>query len=225
MRYALGLVGLVVVGLVVTTSSAVPRSLTRVASPAGAFDVRLGPRVSVDGGVWVVRSWRRRARGSYPPANEDCLQVGQESGARLVRLVAGRKRTMALRDRSVCGSTAFRANEPIDPATAPLLVERLVDAAPGRPMEFGNTVVAGILPATVRGVELSARGRRVRVTISHDSRAFLAILAGSVRRQDLALTFERSTARQTVDLGTGATGAGGDSRMVARSNDDPDRDP
>jgi S1-C subfamily serine protease len=92
-------------------------------------------------------------------------------------------------------------------------------------MEFGNTVVAGILPATVRGVELSARGRRVRVTISHDSRAFLAILAGSVRRQDLALTFERSTARQTVDFGTGATGAGGDSRMVARSNDDPDRDP
>ena len=145
MRYALGLVGLVVVGLVVATSSAVPRSLPRVASPAGAFDVQLGPRINVEhgGGVWVVRSWRRRARGSYPPANEDCLQVGQESGARLVRLVAGRKRTMALRDRSVCGSTAFRANEPIDPATTPLLVERLVDATPGRPMEFGNTLVAG----------------------------------------------------------------------------------
>jgi hypothetical protein len=81
--------------------------------------------------------------------------------------------------------------------------------------------VAGILPATVRGVELSARGRRVRVTISHDSRAFLAILAGSVRRQDLALTFERATARQTVDFGTGATGAGGDSRMVGGSMTTP----
>ena len=167
--------------------------------------------------MWVVRSWRRRARGSYPPVSEDCLQVGQVSGVGLVRLVAGRQRTMRFRDRSVCGSTAFRANEPIDPATAPLLVERLVGGSGIRPTGFAHTIVAGVLPNTVSGIALVAAGRHVPLVMSNASRAFLAIMPGSVRRRDLTLTFERPGTRQVVDFGTGVTGASGDRPIVRGS--------
>ncbi len=120
-----GLVGLVVIGLVVAVRPAVTRSWSR-PLPARVSQIRLGPRVGVGDGTWVVRTWRQLARGGNPTAIENCLQVGLLSGPRLERNVYGRERAMRMRDRSVCGSTALRPNEPVDPETAPILVERLL---------------------------------------------------------------------------------------------------
>jgi hypothetical protein len=218
-----GWMGLLAVGLVLAVWPAVTRSRAQQPLPAGVSDVRLGSRVRVagSGGTWVVRSWRQLARGSYPPATEGCLQVGQLSGPRLVRNVYGRERVMRIRDRSVCGSTVLRANQPVDPEIAPILVERLLHRSGAGALAFAPTIVAGILPTGIRGVVLDAAGRRVPVAVSGDTRAFLAVLLGSVRRRDLKLAFLRSSGRQVVDFGSGRTGAGGVSPIVKGSLQTP----
>lgn len=214
-----GFVGLVVVGLVVAIWPAVTRSRPRQAPPAGVSQVRVGPRVvDAGGGTWVVRSWRQPAR---PRGFENCLQVGQLSGPRLVRNVYGRERVMRFRDRSVCGSTALDRSQPVDPETAPLLVERLLRRSGTGSLVFAHTIVAGILPAGIRGVALDAAGRRVPVRFSAATRAFLAVLPGSVRRRDLRLVFLRSRGRQVVDFGSGRTGAGGVSPVLRGSVETP----
>ncbi len=215
--------GLLVIGLVVAVCPAVSRSRARQPLPAGVFHVQLGPRVRVagGGGSWVVRSWRQLARGSYPGTSEGCLQVGQLSGRRLVRDVYGRERVMRIRDRSVCGSSALRSNQPVDPEIAPILVERLLDRSGSGTLAFARTILAGILPSGIRGVALDAAGHRVPVKFSGDTRAFLAVLAGGVRRRDLKLTFLRSSGRQVVDFGSGRTGAGGVSPVLKGSLQTP----
>jgi hypothetical protein len=211
--------GMVLIGLVVSLWPAVTRSQAGLSLPSGVSHVRLGPRVVVagGGGAWVVRSWRQPAKGSSPPSSEDCLQVGQLQGARLVRNVYGRERVMRFRDRSVCGATAFGRGQPVDPQLAPLLVERLLSRSGTASVVFAHTIVAGIVPAGIRGVALDAAGRRVPVAFSAASRTFLAVLPGSVRRLDLRLVFLRARGRQVVDFGTGTTGAGGVSPMVRGS--------
>jgi hypothetical protein len=211
--------GIVVVGLVVSLWPAATRSQAGQSLPPGVSQVRLGPRVVVagGGGAWVVRSWRQPAKGSSPPSSEACLQVGQLHDGRLVRNVYGRERVMRFRDRSVCGATAFGRGQPVDPETAPLLVERLLSRSGTGSVVFAHTIVAGILPAGTRGVALDAAGRRVPLGFSAASRTFLAVLPGSVRRLDLRLVFFRARGRQVVDFGTGTTGAEGVSPMVRGS--------
>jgi hypothetical protein len=124
---------------------------------------------------------------------------------------------MRFRDRSVCGATAFGRGQLVDPETAPLLVERLLSRSGTGSLLFAHTIVAGILPAGIHGVELDAAGRRVTVRFSAASRTFLAVLPGSVRRLDLKLVFLRARGRQVVDFGSGRTGAGGVSPMIRGS--------
>ena len=133
----------------------------------------------------------------------------------------GRVRVMGIRDRSVCGSTAPRSNQPVDPGIAPILVERLLDRSSSGALAFARMIVAGILPTGVRGVVLDAAGRRAPVAVSRDTRAFLAVLPGSVRRLDLMLVFLRSSGRQVVDFGSGRTGAGAVNPIVKGSLQTP----
>jgi hypothetical protein len=195
MSRAVGLVGLVVVGLCLCPIDAVS---ARVAPVSGT--VKLGASApDPDGGPpWVVRSWHpRQPADQDPDRSELCAQIGRLTAGKLVRRFSGgREIRLGLGDRTACGSVRF--------GSPPLLMERLVDdpsTANPRPV---RTIVGGVAARGSRRVTLDVAGARSVLRIEPRSRTFLAVLPGTVRRADLMLRFELASGRQkTLDFARG----------------------
>lgn len=197
-RRTAGLIGMVALVVVAGDASAtapdqaIPGTVAvgaRTADPEGGAD-------------WAVRSWRPRpSRGERSARAVRCAQVGQLADGDLARRFAGgRQRVLRLGERTVCGSLA-------DLEYFPLVLERLVDDPRGADPRPVRTVIGGLAPRTVERVIVTVRGARWPLAVD-DTRAFLAVLPGDVRRAELALSLEGERGRRVLDFGTGA-GVGG----------------
>ena len=176
-------------------------------APADASGLRprpgtlvLGPEQAdpADGGRWTVRSWRpqRGDTEAFPPRPARCLHVGRPDGVNVVRVVRGELRAMRWRDRTVCGTLDD------DPRLGPppLLVERLLADQSAPPLQ---TMVAGLVGQGETRVLLHVAGVARELPVDASSRAFLAVLPGSVRRADVALEFLGGVRPRRVDFGRG----------------------
>jgi hypothetical protein len=198
MRRTAGLIGMV--ALIAVTSDA----WATVPHQAIPGTVAVGARTAdPEGGPdWAVRSWRPRpSRGERGARTVRCAQVGRLADGDLVRRFAGgRERLLRLGERTVCGSL-----EDLD--YFPLVLERLVDDPRGPDPRPVRTVIGGLAPRTVERVVLTVRGATRRLAVD-DTRAFLAVLPGDIRRVDLALRLEGERGRRVLEFRSGA-GVGG----------------
>jgi hypothetical protein len=193
MRRTAGLLGMVALIAACGDASATLRD------QAMPGTVAIGARTAdPEGGPdWAVRSWRPRpSRGERRPPVVRCAQVGRLAGGGLVRSFAdGRQEALRLGARTVCGSLE-------DLEYFPLVLERLVDDPRGPDPRPARTVIGGLAPRTVERAILTVRGVRRPLAVD-DTRAFLAVLPGDIRRAELALTLEGDAGRRAVDFRRG----------------------
>jgi hypothetical protein len=160
--------------------------------------VRVGPEATDpgDGGQWTVRSWRPRRGDPHASPRQPirCLQVGRPDGARIVRTVRGRVRTLGWRDRTVCGPVARGAESP------PLLVERLLGDVAVAPLQ---TIVAGVLRRADTRVQLEVAGVARQLPVARRGRAFLAVLPGAVKRSELGVEYSGESDTRRIELNRG----------------------
>ncbi len=165
--------------------------------------VRVGARTQdpAGGPAWAVRSWRpaERRGGDTVVRTDRCAQIGRVTGGGLARTFAdGRSIRLGYDDRTTCGS--LRGNED----SLVLDIERLVDRPGSLAARPVRTVVGGLAPVGVRALNLNVNGVPRELPIDSSSRAFLAVLDGSVRRSDLVLQFEPGDSEPgTIDFGRG----------------------